>query len=472
MKKLIICLTALLLTGVAFGQKINYQKSFDEALAKAKAEKKLLLVIITAHKPDITGHPELAHAFDTALDNPEVVNLYNKNFVNYTVSIADSAATALRTRYQPPIYPAFLFIDARGNLVYRDGGNSRSNDKYLNMSKNALAARVSGKTMSDYEDKYNHGDRTFTFLKEYITMRQELGFFNNANLIEEYVDQLPPNSYRDYNVVLFILKAGPLAYGKAYHYCYTERKVVDSIYKKEPKPLLSEINRRIPDNTAIEAINRKDVNLAQQGANFIATIWQRSDARKGQIYSQGRMLSYYQGVNDTANYYRRALMFYDNYYMNVSADSAKKVDQINRDNRNKTLLAQHKPDTVKTYVKGPDSVKRLVTRITRVIQSPIGDSPSIIASVLNNVAYTFYTSGTRNQAYIFRAVAWSKRSIELNPTFSSYDTLAHLLYRLGFFDEALSAQNKAVSLAEAKKVEDKELYKLKTEAEKIKTHQI
>jgi hypothetical protein len=471
-RKIILSLTGLLLFSVAYSQKINYQKTFEEGLAKAKSQKKLLVVSVIPPKPDIAAHPELVNAFVSAIDNPEVVNLFNKNFINYTVPISDTVAVTLRNKYPTTVYPAYFFLDGRGNLVYKDGGNSRTNDKYFNMSKQALTAAVSGKTLSDYEDKYNKGDINAAFLKEYITMRQDLGIIDNAKLIEMYVDHIDPQSFQNYSEVLFVLKAGPYAYGKAYSLCYANRKLVDSIYKKEPVAVRSGINLAIINNTMKESVNKKDANLAQQAANYLAGTWLRTNQRQGMISSQGKMIYYYHAVKDTASYYRQAMFYYDNYYMNISADSAKKIDNTVFDSRNKAILAKNKPDTIKTYVKGPDSVKRLVTKITSVRTTTTASDISAIASTLNNAAWEFYTAGTHNQTYLLKALAWSKRSIELNAVYSNYDTLAHLLYQLGFFEEAASAQSKAVSLAETRKSDSKEIEHLKSELDKIKTHKI
>ncbi len=42
---------------------------------------------------------------------------------------------------------------------------------------------------------------------------------------------------------------------------------------------------------------------------------------------------------------------------------------------------------------------------------------------------------------------WSKRSIELNPMWGYYDTLAHVYYAMGIHSEAVATQKIAVDLA-------------------------
>jgi len=47
---------------------------------------------------------------------------------------------------------------------------------------------------------------------------------------------------------------------------------------------------------------------------------------------------------------------------------------------------------------------------------------------------------------------WSRRSIELNPSAYYYDTLAHILYRLTYTNEAIKIQELAISQAKIQKI--------------------
>jgi hypothetical protein len=58
-----------------------------------------------------------------------------------------------------------------------------------------------------------------------------------------------------------------------------------------------------------------------------------------------------------------------------------------------------------------------------------------------------------NTDYLFKAMLWSRRSLELSPKAVFYDTYAHLLYRLKFFDEAESMQRKAIESGENEKID-------------------
>lgn len=467
MKKVILSITSLLLFSMGYCQKINYLPTFNDALAKAKAQHKLLFIAINAPRPDTTKYPKLAHAFISGIDSPRVAELFNKNFVSYTVDYTDSASAPLKKQYKTNSYPAYLFIDGRGNLVYQETGNSKYTAKFISMSKKAQDAQASGKTLSNYEDKYHQGNLTPAFIKEYILLKEQLGLYDNAKLADAYVALLGPDVLPTYKEVLFVLLAGPYAYGKAYNFCYAKYAIVDSIYKKEPAIVRSDINQRIIGNTIDEAISRKDADMAQQAANYVEGTWRRTDIRKGAINSRAKMLYYYSMVKDTASYYPQAAYFYDYYYMNISTDSAKNLNRTAQASIKKYFADRHPSDTTPRLVKVRDTLKKIYVK-SYIDVSGI----NVTASALNNAAWKFYDLGTHNQTYLTKAMLWTKRAIALDARYNYYDTLAHLLYRLGFYDEAISTQNKAISLAEATHLDKIALERLKTELDKIKTHKL
>jgi len=459
MKRLSILIVLLFISIAAFSQNLNFQKSFKDAVEKANKSGKLIFIEI-----DAPPHPH-PFPFTTALDKPEVTSYYNNTFINYKAIVTDTAAIAPLKDYNiGTTFPCYLFVDNKLSLVYRETWNSSKTERYLNMAEKALAAVKSGRTISNYQEKYKAGNTGKEFLKDYITLREELGLYDNAKLIDQYVDQLTVKSFDDYQEVLFILKAGPYVYGKAYTFGHTNKKITDSIYKYEPLDVRVAINDRMADNTQKEAIKTHNLNMAMQAANMVRATWSR-DYRKGSRAYTSRMLSYYLGIKDTTTYYQQATFFYDAYYMNISADSAKKRQQEMLDQMKKKAEARLVAKPLNT-----PAADTLHKRI-RVYQS-ISEPSSVVASTLNNAAYQFYTLGTRNPNYLAKAMLWSRRSLELSENEAYYDTLAHILYRLGFYDEAQVTQNKAVEMAKKNNTDPVSLGRYKEELTKMKQRKL
>lgn len=295
MRKLILLLWPIFIFQYSSGQKIHYEKSFQNALAKASAQNKLVFVQIYAPIPPNAP----INSFKSGLEESDVVAKYNSNFLNYQVSITDTAANQFRRKFQINIYPAYFFFDKNVNLIYRDDKNSSISKKYIDMADAALKQLSTGKNLSYYDETYKKGKVDTAFLKEYISMREKLGIYDNAKLIDEYVNFLPINSLNDYQTVLFILKAGPYAFGKTYSLAYTNHKIIDSIFKKEPATDMWANNTKIINNTYREAVDTKNNALAQQLVNFARNMYNVREYQKGAMYSTQLQLQYYLAVKDT-----------------------------------------------------------------------------------------------------------------------------------------------------------------------------
>ncbi|WP_129714336.1 hypothetical protein [Pedobacter sp. SYP-B3415] len=313
-------------------------------------------------------------------------------------------------------------------------------DKYHKMIDTALAV-ASLKPMSVYDAEYAAGKLDSAGLRQYIERRRALGISDNAALIESYVTHLRISDFNKYDQVLFILEAGPLTDSKAYQLANTNRAITKSIFEKEPLARRVAINNAIINNTMSSAIRHRNLGRAHSAANFTRITWS-SDMRKGSQQQALKMLQYYSGVNDTASYLRHATYYYDDYYMKVGADSVKKAAREREQRSN----YKTKPDTVYKIVEGK-KVMQLQWMVSKAMPRP--DDPGVFAAELNNAAYRFFETGTRNVNHLSKAMIWSKRAIELSPVENEtfYDTLAALLYRLGFYAEAESTQNLAVSIA-------------------------
>jgi hypothetical protein len=459
MKKILLLFTAILQLTLAYSQEINYQKTLDDAKSIAAQKNKPIFILINTPAASSSNLPN----YSSGIDSKEVAAFYNKNFINYRVSISDSAASSLRREFRPAIFPAYIFLDSKAQLVYKSGGNNSSPQKYLDISHEALKRIASGKTISYYEELNKKGTINATQLKEYISLREELGLFDNAELADQYVDFLSVKSFDDYNEVKFVLQAGPYINGKAYKLCHLNQKTYDSIYKHEPIEIRKAINGHIITNNRDKAIRTKNLLLAQEMSNFIRNSWGKNyrEAYKGSTFS---MLTYFKAVKDTNNYYWQASNYYDINYLNISADSAKKLQKVYMDRLKESANEQHKNEKIYTKVMPSNSVVH-----KEIVIKPFPPA-NIVATELNNAAYDFYLLGTHNSVHLFKALIWCRKAIELRPVSSYYDTMAHIMYRLNFYDEALLNQQKSVEMAMNEPMSESHLKHLKAELDKMKEH--
>ncbi|RZL06610.1 MAG: hypothetical protein EOO89_24210 [Pedobacter sp.] len=150
-------------------------------------------------------------------------------------------------------------------MFFKDYGNSALKAKYNLMIDNALNA-LNEKPVSELEKDYLADKTNVVSLRKLIDKRKKLGINNNAELIEEYVKSLKIDDFSNYQTVLYILEAGPHTDGNAFKFAHTNRKLIDSIYRKEPFAKRSAFNNFMINNTMNDAIKSKNVAKAQSAA--------------------------------------------------------------------------------------------------------------------------------------------------------------------------------------------------------------
>lgn len=434
MKKSIVILTSLLLcAGVARSQSIKYESSLAKAEEQSMAQNKPLSILVTIQPPSFVTN------FLDGLKDKQVAKKFNEHFINYKIDRSDTASSAIIKKYGLQGFPVFVFVDSQGGLLYKRVGNLPP-PMYSTMLDEAIQ-RSKEKSMVEYDREYAAGNDSAAFLKEYINKRINTGITANADIIEKYVNNLSVRDLNNYGEVLFILKAGPLSDGRAYALLNTNRKMVDSVFKREMYDVRVAINNRTIENTLSNAIANKNVARAYAASSYTQRTW-NTDILQGQKNGSAKMLQYFSGIKDTTGYLRQAIQHYDRFYMNISVDSIRKLDrkieEQARSNANEQAMLSRPA--------GAD-----IRSVSYAVRS------NSTAHDLNNGAYNVYMTGTKNQTTLSKAMLWSKRSIELMPNAASYDTLAHILYRLGFQTEAVATQEKAIVLAKEEKRDSKQL---------------
>jgi len=424
-------------------QQIRYESSIEKASQLAKNQQKPLAILITVRQP--AAKPSFLNLF---IDR-KVIDLFNTNFINYKIDLSDaSEATKFVQTYNVNRFPCLLFLDAKGGVLFSDPLLLSRPDLLLASADKALKM-AKEKSLVDFDNEYATGKVSNEFLKSYILKRENAGMRNNAALIEQYAKGLKVSDLNDYREVLFILKAGPVINSVAYKLSLLYQETYDSIFKKEPLTIRLAIDNAIIGNSMQRAIAYKDRNLAFAIANYTRNTW-RSNNQEGQKQYQLKYIQYYWGIKDTLSYLRLANVYYDTYYMGLTVDSIRKIDALNLSTLKENVEIEH--ETGYSERNGTKIIRYFLTS-------------ERYASELNNAAWNFYSIAGNREEFLIKAMLWGKRSIDLQPKPAYYDTYAHLLYRLKFFEMAESVQKQAVELAKTNK-ESSEKYE--EELRKIK----
>lgn len=363
--------------------------------------------------------------------------------------MADTTASAkIIKAYKINRFPSFIFLDSKSGFMFTDIAYLGWPKPLLEIAQRAISASKE-KSMFEYDSAYAAGNTATEFLKEYISRRIKAGITTNAELIEKYVYGLKISDFYNYDEVLFILKAGPIVEGNAFRLARLNRPLIDSIYKTEPLSVRVAFNNATIANTMSSAVSGKNFSLAMAAANFTRSTWSDNPAEGQKNYSL-KLVQYYHGVKDTMKYLQHASGYYEQYYMRLTVDSVRRRDSINLVNARKGALDQSRRNAI-------DSAMRRSFSFTY--------AKDVYANELNTAARNFYYMAKNRTDYLIKAVFWIRRAIELTPQPTFYDTYAHLLYRMKFFDEAESAEKKAIESAKTGKKDyiffEKELEKIR-----------
>lgn len=167
MKFIYSCCLLLLVTSVSVAEGIEFfDGSWEDALAKAKAEEKLIFVDAYAK----WCGPCKKMAASTFKDE-SVGTFFNDNFVSMKIDMEESLGRTFGQTYAVSAYPTLFFIMPNGEVAKKAVG-FKDVDKLMDLGNTVLGtADFSGK----YKEKYDDGDRDFQTVLDYVMSLNKAG---------------------------------------------------------------------------------------------------------------------------------------------------------------------------------------------------------------------------------------------------------------------------------------------------------
>jgi thioredoxin-related protein len=169
-----------------FMQKISAQSAihfeqgtWEEALAKAENSKKMVFVGFCAPW-GIT-----CKMMDETFADPKVAAFYNTHFINFKIDTEKGEGEALAKRYKVEGLATLLFVDVDGEIVYRVVGY-RSSDSFIELGEKAISLQ---QYVRDMNTLYNHGERAFRFMEDYLMLKSTNGDPNLGDIADEYLEE-------------------------------------------------------------------------------------------------------------------------------------------------------------------------------------------------------------------------------------------------------------------------------------------
>ena len=184
MKKIVLVLWVSICTLSLTAQGIKFEENQDlnVALAKAKAEDKLVFIDAYA---EWCG-PCKVMARDI-FPQKEVGDYFNAHFVNLKLDMEKGDNVAISKKYEVKAYPTYLFLNGDGELVHK-GLGSMPADKFIEIAK---VAADSENNFAALTRKIQNGDRSLATSQKYLT--QSPYDKGNGALVDSYFQTLNRN---------------------------------------------------------------------------------------------------------------------------------------------------------------------------------------------------------------------------------------------------------------------------------------
>lgn len=171
----------LLFSQAIYGQIDFRDGSWEEILDMAKAENKPVFLDAYA----VWCGP--CRMMDQQVfPQEEVGEFFNENFISAKIDMEKGEGRNLQQQYKVTAYPTLLFINQNGELIYRAVG-FQNPEKLINSGKIALRKNHN---VSEYEKKYESGERDPAFVLEYLKELKKAGKSAEKTALE-YIQQHP-----------------------------------------------------------------------------------------------------------------------------------------------------------------------------------------------------------------------------------------------------------------------------------------
>ncbi|MBC8155039.1 MAG: hypothetical protein H7Z72_19270 [Bacteroidetes bacterium] len=430
----------LFLSQTAWAQGIRFETgTWSDVLKRASQENKLIFVHFD---PNPAVCQQCIDVASQGFNNPALREKFGFYFLSYRLPYAHPDRRQVAEQYEAYGAPMSIYLDASGNLLFRQPGSTSFALAYLDNAERALQEQHQT-PLSELARAYDTNPSDRAALENLIRKRQVLGY-SYGDLLDTYADltggqSAPPDA------LAFMFEREPAMHTKAFTAVFGRSgPLVDSLYRRVGEKRSVDIDKQIILKSRQEAIQRRNPALAMQTAQFAARAHGQRE-QTGQAGYRLNLMEYYRAVRDTTSFLRMAADYFDGAYMTQAVDSLLNADKT-------AMVPGSAPHAVTIPAAAPKPSRQNFPE-SFVYRPPSQE----VANELNRGAYMVYQMG-RTPADWERALGWSQRSLVLwkdNATFM--DTSAHLLYRLNRRDEAIQTQQRAIEAAPATRMSSVQL---------------
>ena len=272
-------------------------ENFKEALAKAKAEDKIIFVDCYT-----TWCGPCKMMAKLTFTDSAVADFYNKNFVNLKLDMEQGDGPAVMQKNGITAFPTLLFLNSEGESVHKAVGFLQP-EEFLDLGNKALD---SNEGLSAWTKRYENGERQPAFLKEYALKLQEaLDLRRQAVAVKYFKTQ--PDKWRSPENLDFIYRFTESATDTFFYTLAHNRKVFENPFAP------ADVQLKIKNLADERLFNNQNLPSLEEADTLIALSQPKDIARSSKFYR----LTYYRMKGDRENYAIAAIQYFKKYNDNA-----------------------------------------------------------------------------------------------------------------------------------------------------------
>ncbi len=382
------------------------------------------LIFIEFQSPSYYKESSNKVAKFSPLANKETADFLSENFLCFRSILGDNPklTSFLAKKGQRSTLPKYFVFDSDSNFLASDFGTLSKVTDFQILRDSAVKKAKTLNFLKVYKAKFTNNTITKQELKHFIEIKLKLQQFDNGELIEKFAEQMVESDSDDPEILLLIMRSGPISGGLAIKKEVANKELYLSTLKKEYKNYSPSFTKRSIDNTIAYATKTKNFDLIRSAARSYQYHFHRSVYKK-EPFNSWVMMGYYKNIKDTTNYLNYLFKTYDKFLL-ITLDSAKKRDA-----------------ELTEKVKQQNSATGVTT--VKISSKPV---EGYFSNALSYVASQIVKYKAKDPNYLTKGIEYCQHALLLAPgNYQSKVALAQLLYQSGFYYEAEKMQREAIN---------------------------
>lgn len=420
---------ALVLLMCGFGmsllaQGIRFREgSWKEMLAQAKKENKLIFI---DNYTSWCG--PCKKMVKEIFPLQEVGDFYNTNFVCYKLDCEKGDGVEVAKTYRIFSFPTYLFVDGNGKLFYRSGGYMPA-ENFLSEGKVALEEFRDKRTLEEWDALYVRKKNRPEFVKAYLAKRDR-SKLDNADILDQYVQIEKKENLLDPDFLKGLFSGASLkAGGACCDFMLEHWSKIAELTGQEELQMAEILDFYMGNYSYNRAVKEKNGELFEAWVKVKGILCEKL-GKNAEDEALKLRSAYAAATGQVADFEKLADRHADVLFREekevLKRDAAQYREYLENMIERAAELDGQDPDQLAFALKF----------------AAVNESSGLSFAFRDLAANVARLS--ENRELLNKAMMWALEAIVLFDNFTNYETLAEVLYKLGYQKEAINQMQKAV----------------------------